>query len=1151
MKRIRHWYQSIRAHVRLRTIAIILIAGILAAVAVPPAPPGWWAGRHATNTNEKDDYAPLNQGQLKNLAMAAFDEMEEKLAGTGGAGGDFTKLIKRWHVLDGNPPTPDNPLSTFRLDAAGHRIPQVTPKTDDYSAVNVGQLKAVAMLVYDRFEDAGFVNGYPWDNSAFAPDDYAVANIGQAKNLFAFDLVTHTFSAYHSPGGDGIAYQWKIRHGLNPNSPNLANEIAPGGITYLQKYNHGLDPTKADSDDDGNIDGDELKGGANPKDPASTLGRAAVEVALFSTVTKAEVSFGAGAGLGTFHEAPTTPINDTGGTNFSVDDPVNPGQTIVIPDGLDEEKLGQYNSLVVLPTIRPKPEDETEGAAWIPNWVDETEELVDVNGNTFRRGHWSGTYHSLTEDKAQGVRVETGVTVSNVRIASMPSPPLPSANARPYAGALIASGEYTFTDLEHGDLGQGTPTTSTAFTPAVRSAWLTIDTASLDEAKRRLYGLPILPWGINHFLLPPPYTATTSAGGEYGNQVAFWIQTDNGKPAGADITRSYLKVTKDIPSSQNPTPVPTTQSIQLTIPKGKTSSTSESVIAPNGKTVTLLPLEIGMIVDANGDHSLNDGDNGLITATNPWNFWINDDDDLHESGPSLQRDCLTPYVDGKNDLEDFFPVFLDIQRVVKLFPPGDDVKYILKQEDSAVNFLETGLRKDQLIPNPDEGQEWPEVFGTGFNQSYESAETKQVTSGGVELSPSFLTRVRADSNFGVILVEGRAPTSEPLTLCVFKGGEKLVEEKLPVKIGPRVLLLLHGMNSKTATWDEFVKKVVARKIFNPPIDWYAKDIFTENKKYVGAMPKMFGKGVYCFRLQFGGYDLVPPLRAGLERIFANNIDGSDTYAKTITIRCGDFETFEQLGREIDDAIEILIARMRIEYDKPTDEKYPDRNLKVVLLGHSRGGIAARMFLQMNSARSKNVVGMLTTGTPHLGSRMGRIYSRLDPNRVNPNNPDDLAAYYKDWQVQRFLQSSIDVRRPVIGDLADDSVAIRRLNLPGNVRKLPKKIKYGEMVYEKVAMGHLIPIYNVFGPNLLPEFILHTLSSQSTAVLLSGQLPEFYPGDGLVSGPNQHYTKLPGFPKGSAIGAFENTNDRVYHTNEPSRTDELSATLHQLISDWFP
>lgn len=246
MKKVRHWYQSVRAHVRLRTIAFVLIAGILAAAATPPVIPGWWAARHATIPNKpKDDYAPLNQGQLKNLVRAAAEELEERLPG--GAGGTLAAKVASW--------TP----------------PSAT--TDDYAAVNVGQLKAMAALVYDRCIEEGYVTQtryqYPWDNSAFPPDDYAMANIGQAKNLFAFDLATRTFSAYRSPGGDGIAYQWKLQYGLNPNNPNLANEIAPGELTYLQKYDMGLDPSVEDSDGDGVSDGVEVQNGSDPKSAQS------------------------------------------------------------------------------------------------------------------------------------------------------------------------------------------------------------------------------------------------------------------------------------------------------------------------------------------------------------------------------------------------------------------------------------------------------------------------------------------------------------------------------------------------------------------------------------------------------------------------------------------------------------------------------------------------------------------------------------------------------------------------------------------------------------------------------------------------------------------------------------------------------------------
>ena len=272
MKRIRHWYQSIRAYVRLRTIAFVLIAGVLAAVAVPPPAPGWWKGRHATNTNDKDDYAPLNQGQLKNLAVAAFDEFEAQFPGTGGAGEDATRLIKSWHVLDGSPPTPENPASTFRLDASGHRIPRVTVKTDDYAAVNLGQLKNVAKPFHFRLIQLGLATAYPWQG---ASDDYALANIGQAKNLFGFDLTRDSDK-------DGIPDWWELKYGLNPHRWSDAGYPAPGGLSYLDKYLLHLNPLTPDTDGDGVDDGDEIKQGRNPLKGAIADTTGVVRLSVFT-----------------------------------------------------------------------------------------------------------------------------------------------------------------------------------------------------------------------------------------------------------------------------------------------------------------------------------------------------------------------------------------------------------------------------------------------------------------------------------------------------------------------------------------------------------------------------------------------------------------------------------------------------------------------------------------------------------------------------------------------------------------------------------------------------------------------------------------------------------------------------------------------------
>ena len=209
-----------RIPVSLLTIFLLILPPGL----MPANPPDWWQSRGVLKAGAvAADYAVINQGQLKNFVNAAVLELDEMLPD--GAGDPLHQLVTAWATS--------------------------TSRTDDYAAVNLGQLKAMAKLVYDRFKDAGYVTEYPWDSSAFSPDDYALASIGQAKNLFAFDLSTLTFDAYHSPKGDGIAYKWKLHYGLDPTNPNLANETALGGLTYLQKYQQGLDPTKADSDGDG------------------------------------------------------------------------------------------------------------------------------------------------------------------------------------------------------------------------------------------------------------------------------------------------------------------------------------------------------------------------------------------------------------------------------------------------------------------------------------------------------------------------------------------------------------------------------------------------------------------------------------------------------------------------------------------------------------------------------------------------------------------------------------------------------------------------------------------------------------------------------------------------------------------------------------
>lgn len=125
--------------------------------------PSWWTQRGVINpqaTKTADDFAVLNQGQLKNLARAARDELNSKL--TGGAGADIEALVNRWQNQQGS--------------------------ADDFAVVTIGQLKNTARLYLQRLHAVGQIAQLPpWTQSS-GSDDFSVANIGQAKALFNFTV---------------------------------------------------------------------------------------------------------------------------------------------------------------------------------------------------------------------------------------------------------------------------------------------------------------------------------------------------------------------------------------------------------------------------------------------------------------------------------------------------------------------------------------------------------------------------------------------------------------------------------------------------------------------------------------------------------------------------------------------------------------------------------------------------------------------------------------------------------------------------------------------------------------------------------------------------------------------------------------------------
>ncbi len=553
----------------------------------------------------------------------------------------------------------------------------------------------------------------------------------------------------------------------------------------------------------------------------------------------------------------------------------------------------------------------------------------------------------------------------------------------------------------------------------------------------------------------------------------------------------------------------------------------------DGCTLFMFFASASILADADHDGVIKKDETS--DADHPFEIWPNDDDDEHAPQARQRDDFETSHVDGNEDLADFFPVFLDFQQVLATLSSNDSVVCKLKQADGALNFVETSLTREQAFAYRMGANNTG--YGSNLAQSAATATTQQITSGGVELSGAFVKGIK-DQNRGVILVEGRKPSKEPLMLVIEKNGSKIAEISLPLVIRARILLLMHGMNSNTATWDDFVKQY-----FGDPGTVGAGTILDREIK-TPALPLMTKDGVRCYRVQFGTYDPFST-RVGLEGVTAANTPGYlDNKDKK---RCGDFETFEQLGREVDDSIDALL------------EKY--NNARVILLGHSRGGLSGRAFLQGASPNREAVVGFLTTGTPHRGSRMGRIYQWLK------DNPYVAGTNQDDWQVVNELKNNpegIDLRRPVIQDMASNadglSQALTELNAgAGNI---PKEVRCGEIAYENAKLGFLwrgwvdIAVgkqayvnYTVFdeeGGDLGEQ-----LSEAARVFILdAGKKSTDYLGDGLIPVADQKYSGLFNPPR-SFFTSETHRRDTVLHIEEPKQSAHIMDSLQKLDPIWFP
>ncbi len=217
-----------------RVLSVVCVIAAFSAPAIA-APPAWWTDdntRIIAPGVSSENYAPLNLGQLKFVASQGKKHLDLQLAAVGGAGPQIAALVGGF--------TPNATQSSAQQTAAIEA---------NYAPANLGQLKAVAKVIYQRLIAVGYntkqnlidhgatgwAYDYPWNPSTPVGENYAPANLGQLKWVFSFSLTGFSTDNVDA-NGNHMSDAWEVRAGFNPfvvNDPNA--DLDGDGLTNLQE----------------------------------------------------------------------------------------------------------------------------------------------------------------------------------------------------------------------------------------------------------------------------------------------------------------------------------------------------------------------------------------------------------------------------------------------------------------------------------------------------------------------------------------------------------------------------------------------------------------------------------------------------------------------------------------------------------------------------------------------------------------------------------------------------------------------------------------------------------------------------------------------------------------------------------------------------
>ena len=196
-----------------RSHRLLLALVCLPALFALAAPPAWWTDRQVLDSNAAiNDHGPANQGQLKNIATKAYAELQATLPATTWStpeGQALGALITSWDPTQGDNYAPINQgqlkaVAKIFYDVliqAGYTsaYPWTTTTTDDanYAPASVGQVKN--LFAFD-------ISGNTTDSDGNGlPDNWEIANFGHIG-----------VDPYADPDGDGFTALQEYQNGTNP-----------------------------------------------------------------------------------------------------------------------------------------------------------------------------------------------------------------------------------------------------------------------------------------------------------------------------------------------------------------------------------------------------------------------------------------------------------------------------------------------------------------------------------------------------------------------------------------------------------------------------------------------------------------------------------------------------------------------------------------------------------------------------------------------------------------------------------------------------------------------------------------------------------------------------------------------------------------------